>query len=289
MTELARKAIETALAALLEREPGARAGKDPEELHKMRVASRRLRAALSTFAPLFPPKQLEKRRRELRRLGRALGAVRECDVFAETLASLEIDDARARAAVAGRRAAERTRLLATLDEAPLTPLAERVRALAAAAHERRGAAKLAERVLEKRMTPAFAGLAVSAEADRAPALHARRIAVKKLRYSIDALGDALPARLFEALLSILKPLQEALGRHHDVVALAQFLWASCVRSPIVRLRAERRRAFADYARLARCAARLTPSPVPERAGAPAARRTRAPAAPPTRRRRRPPS
>ena len=68
--------------ALLAREPGTRLGDDPEELHDMRVASRRLRAALSLFADVLPP-SAAKLEDDLRWVGHTLGAVRDLDVQQE--------------------------------------------------------------------------------------------------------------------------------------------------------------------------------------------------------------
>ena len=47
---LADAVVRRQLGALLEHEAGTRLGEDPEELHDMRVATRRLRAALDVFA-----------------------------------------------------------------------------------------------------------------------------------------------------------------------------------------------------------------------------------------------
>ena len=59
---------------------------DPEYLHQMRVALRRLRSVFNTFAPLFPASVLAPPIAEARWLGRMLGAARDWDVFAtETL------------------------------------------------------------------------------------------------------------------------------------------------------------------------------------------------------------
>jgi len=62
---------------------GTRAGDDIEALHDMRVASRRLRAALSVFAAAFPPKPFRLIEREVARVTDALGAVRDGDVQIE--------------------------------------------------------------------------------------------------------------------------------------------------------------------------------------------------------------
>ena len=54
MGDLAYAVLRRQLAVLREKEPGTRLGEDPEELHVMRVATRRLRAALSLFADVLP-------------------------------------------------------------------------------------------------------------------------------------------------------------------------------------------------------------------------------------------
>ena len=64
--EVARLIGAAQLAALRACEPGTRAGLEPEHLHKMRVATRRLRAALRAFAECFAPRPRQALRRELR-------------------------------------------------------------------------------------------------------------------------------------------------------------------------------------------------------------------------------
>ena len=71
-------------SAFLAREPGTRLGDDIEELHDMRVASRRLRAALSLFADVLPETALRVRE-DLGWVGQTLGAVRDLDVQIEQL------------------------------------------------------------------------------------------------------------------------------------------------------------------------------------------------------------
>jgi len=71
---------------------GTRAGDDIEALHDMRVASRRLRAALSVFAAAFPPKPFAATEKEVAKTTDALGAVRDGDVQIEFMESV-IEDA----------------------------------------------------------------------------------------------------------------------------------------------------------------------------------------------------
>ena len=68
---------------MLEHEEGTRLGEDPEELHDMRVSTRRMRMALRVFADYLDPDVLRPVLKGLRRTGRTLGAVRDLDVFDE--------------------------------------------------------------------------------------------------------------------------------------------------------------------------------------------------------------
>src|SRR4051794_11078854 len=59
----------------------------PEAVHDMRVAGRRLRSTLVTFEPLIEPSPAQRIRRDLRWLGRLLGAARDAEVRRERLTS----------------------------------------------------------------------------------------------------------------------------------------------------------------------------------------------------------
>ncbi len=58
---------------------------DPERVHDMRVATRRLRAALEVFEPCFPRKRWRKALKRVKALADALGARRDLDVETELL------------------------------------------------------------------------------------------------------------------------------------------------------------------------------------------------------------
>ncbi|MBP1928113.1 CHAD domain-containing protein [Methanolinea mesophila] len=64
---------------------GVREGADIEPVHRMRVASRRLRAALPLFSPCIPEKKYKRWFSEVRRVTRALGRARDLDVQIEFL------------------------------------------------------------------------------------------------------------------------------------------------------------------------------------------------------------
>jgi CHAD domain-containing protein len=59
-----------------------------EHLHDMRVATRRLRAALEVFAPCFPRKRHRKALKRVKELADALGERRDRDVAIESLQAL---------------------------------------------------------------------------------------------------------------------------------------------------------------------------------------------------------
>lgn len=83
LAEAGRKLFRFQFAEVLRHEEGTRLGADIEELHDMRVATRRLRAAFEVFEGAFKPKVLKAHLKGLRLTGRALGRVRDLDVFME--------------------------------------------------------------------------------------------------------------------------------------------------------------------------------------------------------------
>ncbi len=87
--EAAHTSLRQQLDEMLSNLEGTRAGDDIEALHDMRVASRRLRAALSVFAAAFPPKPFAVTEKEVARVTDALGAVRDADVQIEFMQGLE--------------------------------------------------------------------------------------------------------------------------------------------------------------------------------------------------------
>jgi CHAD domain-containing protein len=81
LSEAGRKVLRFHFERMLRHEPGTREGEDIEELHDMRVATRRMRSAFRVFAPYFEPDVLRPFLKGLRRTGRALGRVRDLDVI----------------------------------------------------------------------------------------------------------------------------------------------------------------------------------------------------------------
>jgi CHAD domain-containing protein len=83
MAEAGRKVLKYFFAEMLAHEQGTMLGEDIEELHDMRVATRRMRSAFDVFSEYYNSKSIRKYLRGLKNTGRALGPVRDLDVFME--------------------------------------------------------------------------------------------------------------------------------------------------------------------------------------------------------------
>ncbi|HZI17378.1 MAG TPA: CHAD domain-containing protein [Pyrinomonadaceae bacterium] len=210
---------------------------DAEGVHDMRVASRRLRSALRDFRPhVRRPSRLERVRGELKKLARALGAVRDEDVATAALLKLSAEaPAEARGAVEAlteerrrRREHGQRELLEALSAEAVGRLRERfVRAVEEACRPAR-VKKGGGGEEESRETFAGAGRAVVARSWdelrelstslyrplKTRRLHRMRIAAKRLRYSLELFTACWGAGAHE-LASELSELQDALGALHD--------------------------------------------------------------------------
>lgn len=219
--------IRRQFAALRAREPGTRLGDDSEELHDMRVASRRLRAALSLFAAFLPP-SAETLRDDLRWVGHTLGAVRDLDVQLEQLDGWLPDvpgtDREALLAVRSlletKRSAARETMLDALDSRRYELFIGRFSRLLRSARGRRsGPASLPARavapdLIEERFR-ALRSAAEQIEGDSPAAeYHRVRIRGKRFRYALEFLADLYPGRT-RPLIKRVVALQDILGLHQD--------------------------------------------------------------------------
>lgn len=81
MTAAAQKTLRLHFQRMLAHEAGTRLGADIEELHDMRVATRRMRAACRIYRDYLDMAALAPHLKRLRRAGQRLGAVRDLDVY----------------------------------------------------------------------------------------------------------------------------------------------------------------------------------------------------------------
>jgi CHAD domain-containing protein len=86
--EAAGRVILTRWREMMSYRDGTLAGEDIEELHAMRVASRRLRAAMDAFESAFPRKSFRPYLRRVKEVTDVLGEARDLDVAVERLLKL---------------------------------------------------------------------------------------------------------------------------------------------------------------------------------------------------------
>ncbi len=244
MAEAARKTLRFHYRLMLFNEPETRRGEEPEALHDMRVAVRRMRTALQVFGDYLDQRQLKPLTRALRRTGRALGAVRDLDVFWEHVQSyLETlppaQQARLEplyAAWRARREAARQEMLAYLDSEEYARFKERwwafLRTPGAAAlpvvmddgqarpHRLHHVVPV---VVHERLAEVQAYDEWVSQADAPPErLHRLRIAAKRLRYTLEYFHEILAPHTGE-LIETVKELQDHLGAIQDAVVARQLL------------------------------------------------------------------
>lgn len=214
-------------AVFLSNDAGARIGEDIEALHDMRVATRRLRAAMSAFGPFLSPRILGFRE-QFGWIAAALGEVRDLDVQIERMAEwrAEVPEAQAIALdgveqlLVARRRLARRRMLFALNSRRCDALVERFGAFL-----RRGPARgyapgrvpilgVAPDLVERRYRK------VRRMGDRIKpsspptAYHFLRIDAKKLRYALEFVGGIYGKQAVDFSTRV-TALQDVLGLHQD--------------------------------------------------------------------------
>lgn len=216
---------------------------DPDSIHQMRVAMRRLRAALYGARDLLPEAEYEKVRVKLKYLLQSLGAARDWEVLTEHLSDLEDDDDFKVDTAHVQKAAnvrKRQALLGAVDSIGSKNNTKTVleamlwfEALPTARHGRKlkmRAADAAPAILNmlfekvRRRGRHFEEQSVG---DR----HRLRISCKNLRYSAELYGSLYSKRKVERFLACLKPVQDDLGNLNDVSRARDLLGELAKRSP----------------------------------------------------------
>lgn len=242
MVEAAVKTLRFHLARMLEHEAGTRLGEDPEELHVMRVSTRRLRMALRVFEEYLDRQAMRPILKGLGRTGRTLGAVRDLDVFQEKtqhyLDALPPERAGdldgLLAACRAERERQREHLVDHLDGGRYRAFIERFEELLDGPLERLSArppadprpqrvAQVLPGVLYKDMAVvwAFEGQLGGLETPL-PRFHALRKGCKGLRYTLEFFEDVLGPGA-RPLIKTVKGLQDHLGDLQDAVVTSGVL------------------------------------------------------------------
>jgi CHAD domain-containing protein len=207
---------------------------NPEAVHDMRVAVRRLRVAFNLFERWYDERDLRGFARELRRMGRRLGDVRDGEVILENAraAATQLSDADLAGLIArwdASHAAARLRLLEYFDGSELARFRRQFEAFLDRYQSSQALPNLlvddGDEVPPYRVSDVIPALiwqrygavraydAVVAEAPAAT-MHRLRIAGKRLRYAIEAFED-LTGQAGEKAVKPLRQMQDVLGALHD--------------------------------------------------------------------------
>jgi CHAD domain-containing protein len=230
IAEAGRKVLRFHFARMLAREAGTREGSDPEDLHSMRVATRRMRAAWRVFGDGFRQGRTRRYRRQLRSVAGRLGAVRDLDVLLEAAESYRAAQppTEQRAvepllnAWRGFREDARVLLLHELDSDEYSRFVEdfRVFVVTEGAASRDVTATQAHRIRDtapSRIWTAYEGVRAYEPVLRwadVETLHDLRIAAKWLRYTIEFVREAVGPESADLVARVVA-LQDHLGLLHD--------------------------------------------------------------------------
>ena len=228
---------------------GAVHGDDPEYVHQMRVATRRLRAALRMFRPVLPDGFAARLVPPMRELTRALGQARDLDVLmAEIVAPVAAalpDEPRLTdlaSAITNRLYGARAAIRHTLRQPgygqlllTAASLLQRAPFVETAEHEAAAPTLLqfADRRL-RRLQKHILDLAAAARVDYPPSLHELRIGIKRLRYAIEFFGAMLPGKTGAAAVKRLAGLQDELGQLNDLASAGTLLMVCAGRNAPLR-------------------------------------------------------
>lgn len=240
-------------------EPKVLRGDDPDAIHDIRVASRRLQQVLDLICPPPPPREIRKLRRRIRRTRRALSVVRNCDVLLD-LVDGTLGRKRApyremweavRHYLRRRRTESFEKSLQRLSKANLAVFYVRLKgyltANGTAFHAFRRPhqielptdllpAQFYDRVGQSldRVWQAFETQIEHSHHDpRGPVLHGVRIAAKRVRYLIEVIHEFEVPGSVETL-AWLRKLQQHLGDWHDREVLEQMMIEMIARPELLR-------------------------------------------------------
>ena len=224
-------------------EPGTRLGEDPEELHDMRVPTRRMRAAMKVFQDALP-ERARWLREELRWVAHALGDVRDLDVQIERFQALKEEGDEESAEflerilkiTEKRRVEARKNMLDVLESGRYErletsfaemlrrgPGAERELAQADGHDPSREEITAAAPPLVSRRYRKWRKAAKRLDENSSPeAFHDVRKKGKRLRYTLEFVSEVY-GKPAQKLVKPLKALQDDLGDHQDAVVTTGYL------------------------------------------------------------------
>ncbi len=244
MAEAGRKALLTDFIDMLKHEEGSRIGDDIEHVHDMRVATRRMRSTLRLLNEYYKPKAIRPHERQLRKIARALGAVRDLDVLIHNLQTFnqslnEADQAVFQSIIErldAERAYARHTLVRLLDKGDYRRFVSDYAAFLTnpgkGAYSVDGAESDVQPTRVRHLLPsliyehlgtirAYDAILQNEPVDPA-ALHALRIEFKRLRYLVSLFSAVLGSSIKD-FITELKSIQDHLGTLNDLHVAQQRL------------------------------------------------------------------
>jgi CHAD domain-containing protein len=199
---------------------------DPENVHQLRVSTRRAGSALRIFRDCLPVREFKRARKVLRSLRRAAGAARDWDVFA-----LELNDRRAErppkeqpgldhlfGQTLGHRAVAQVDLEA-VGQRYFADFDSFVTDVVGTIRPPNGSARRTTLIdIARSMLAALRTALLRAASDDLTCyerLHQVRIAGKRLRYAMEIFADCFNSGFKERLYPQVEEMQEVLGRAND--------------------------------------------------------------------------
>jgi CHAD domain-containing protein len=238
----------------------------PEDIHDLRVSSRRLREGLELFLPCYPADCVEPLVRVFRKVTRLLGEIRNTDeaiCFFDTLRVDEIclaDLEGLKLSFRKKRTKDLGRMKAGLKARASQSLHDRYRhgvnspalfsSPPVAVDLFAPLAEFAARSLDERLAAILELVPDARHDDAIEAQHRLRIAVKHFRYRLEILS-ALFGEQYPELHAQVKGYQEALGKMHDLDVFAGIVRAAGFSPPaeesVLRTMADKRSLlFAEF-------------------------------------------
>jgi CHAD domain-containing protein len=228
-TTLSVALLRQRLVSLLNAMPAAQAG-DESSVHQARVASRRLRGVLPVIGARADADTLDRAQRQVRRITRALGPVRELDVSLALLDEFEKKGAaparaiaRVRESLQAQRVSRRRDMLDAITPTRLDKLRKRlVRVAVPQAHREPKPDEVSEALRQAGERAAILRAAIdrAGQLYLADRLHRVRVAAKKLRYALEIHRELTNSRATAAINRV-KGQQDLLGRMHDLEVLIE--------------------------------------------------------------------
>lgn len=215
--DIADQILKINFEKLKENEADFRKSFNPEAIHNMRVAIRRLRAAIKTFKRIIPAKA-KKIRAGLHKLGRILGKKRDLDVFSEFVLHTVNVKSISFQKLARQTEQSQRKILSKLKSNYYTKLVESLEQLKTET-SKQNILKLSRNQIRKKLKKVIEiASSIDSKVDD-KTLHKLRISIKKLRY-ICEFFEPIFSKYICSLCSLIektKKIQDILGDHQDAI------------------------------------------------------------------------